>query len=891
MSDFLYIDQNNRTSIEKLSQANLSKGLYNNYQIGNSCWFNGSNNYLTRTFSSGDRKKYTWSGWIKRTTLSGTYRFFCTRGANSDNDCAELMFQSNDTFNVIGWSTIWRTTSALLRDVSAWYHIVVSTDTTRPVASERIRVYINGQEATFSAVVNPSVDTLLGFNQAIVHYIGTADYGAYTPFYLSEINYIDGQGLTPDNFGYFDNQKDFVWKPKKYTGTYGNNGFYLNFSNLNNLGLDFSGNGNHWTLNNMSSLNYSSDSPSNNYPTISPFGISVSSPIYTLSNGNLSYSCSASSGNGGRQVSRATFALPSNGRYYWEVTPTNTNVFIGIIEDGRIPDGTYAGGPKYIAVLSSGTQTGNSTTASYSGAAFSLAVNDIIGFAFDSVNRTLACYKGVSGTWNLIGTFSSIESTSTWFPLFGSNASALATSMDVNFGQRAFSNPNIPTGFRSLCSANLPVPSIKKPNQFFDVLTFTATGSNQSITGLNFSPSFVWIKNRATWAGPRHTLYDIIRGGQQRLDSSTTEAEAADNDLISFDSNGFSSNLSGTTYVSWQWGGVDTSTNWNFDGGINSSLRRNVTISIASPAVVNLTSHGFSPGQAVRFIAGGGGIMPTGISPGVTYYAGNIGINTFNLYDTEANAILAGTTGRINTSGTQSGTISCLHGTRISVNRNSGFSIINYIGTGINASFGHDLGKVPNMIIWKNRDSITDWIVWHSGLVSGINTNLYNLNAGSTSFAQGVFIPGLPWFDSQGGGINVGTSSATNENGKKHIAYCFTQIDGYSMFGTYSGNASADGPFVYCGFRPRWVLVKGAYNWVVHDSERNKFNVCNLKLALNNVQEENGSNVGGTTLNTIDFLSNGFKLRTGNLDTNQSGTNNFIFAAFAETPFKYALAR
>ena len=866
MSDFLYIDSTNKVNIERLSQANLSKGLYNNYQIGNSCWFNGSNNYFTRTFVAGDRRRYTWSGWVKRTTLGGTYRFFCTRTANNDNDCAELIFSTSDAPNVIGWGTSWRATSATLRDVSAWYHIVVSTDTTRATPDQRIRVYINGQESTFSSSTNPSIDALLGFNQASLHYLGTADYGAYTPFYLSEINYIDGQALDPSSFGYFDNQRDFVWKPKKYIGSYGTNGFYLNFNDSSNLGLDSSGNGNHWTVFNMSSSNQTTDSPSNNYCTLNP----LSQTNVTLTNANLTVTTAVS----GTTFALGTFSIPKKGKWYWEYTLGTNAIYVmhGISNRNITLYQAYYGltGDRYF----------DGTFTSYGSAN---NVGDIMGVAVDADTNQITFYqnnisRGVISYSNL--------ATDDFFPYFsdGSGNAGTATTTNVNFGQRSFTYTP-PAGFKSLCTANLPVPSIKKANQFFDVRTYIGNGTQQAIRGISFSPNFVWIKSRSQSAS--NGLHDILRitsgGDESILYSDQTSAESIPGSyLSSFDSDGFTvnNNTSGnnlnSTYVSWQWGGANTQRSWNFNG----NLERSATISIANPAVVNMTAHRFDRGQAVRFSTTGS--LPSPISPGITYYAGNIGVDTFNLYDTEANAILGGTTGRIDTSsGSQSGSHTCRYASLVFSNQDSGFSIVGYIGnTTLSArNVGHGLNKTPQFIIVKAREAVTSWPVYH---VSRGATKWILLNSTSAESTTNQ-----EWNNTEPNSItfSIGNSSANSNQNSKYIAYCWTEVEGYSKIGSFTGNGLADGAFVYTGFRPRFILLKNAqnaYHWNIFDTSRNTFNVASTNIHPSDP-------AGDQATASLDILSNGFKLRTASYINDSS--NAIIYIAFAEIPFKYALAR
>jgi hypothetical protein len=221
---------------------------------------------------------------------------------------------------------------------------------------------------------------------------------------------------------------------------------------------------------------------------------------------------------------------------------------------------------------------------------------------------------------------------------------------------------------------------------------------------------------------------------------------------------------------------------------------------------------------------------------------------------------------------------------QVRANASAGFSVVTYTGTGANATVGHGLGVNPGLLIVRNRDDVYNWRVWHKALSS---TEVLWLNAtdavvtgqatmwNSTLPASTVF--------------SLGTNGGVNASGQKHVAYCFAPVAGYSAFGSYTGNGSADGPFVYTGFRPRYLLVKSSSNavgWYVLDSARNGYNTVSRFLVPNSSDAE----VDGGAGSYIDFLSNGFKWRADNSAFNAS-SYTYIYAAFAEHPFQYARAR
>ena len=232
------------------------------------------------------------------------------------------------------------------------------------------------------------------------------------------------------------------------------------------------------------------------------------------------------------------------------------------------------------------------------------------------------------------------------------------------------------------------------------------------------------------------------------------------------------------------------------------------------------------------------------------------------------------------------GTIS----SQVRANTDAGFSVVTYTGTGANATVGHGLGVIPGMVIVKNRTSgVPSWRVYHSALPYTSYLYLDTTNAAFTGGGVWTQTPTTTLFGINGTDAGVGTAN-------NYVAYCWAPVAGYSAFGSYTGNGSADGPFVYTGFRPRWIMVKAttaatAYSWVVLDSSRNTYNLADFKLLPNSsVVENDAGAIGGAGVNAFDLVSNGFKSRTSNLSTNESGTT-YIYAAFAENPLKYANAR
>ena len=222
--------------------------------------------------------------------------------------------------------------------------------------------------------------------------------------------------------------------------------------------------------------------------------------------------------------------------------------------------------------------------------------------------------------------------------------------------------------------------------------------------------------------------------------------------------------------------------------------------------------------------------------------------------------------GSANTDGT-------INTTYTSANTTAGFSIPSYTGTGSAASVGHGLGVAPSMIMIKNRDGGTGWITYHKSLTTNGNYLLLNSsNAVATNTAYYSSAPSTTV-------INIGTSGYVNESSEKFIAYCFAEKTGYSKFGSYKGNGNADGPFIYTGFKPAFIILKNSVagnNWIMKDSKRPGYNLTDDQLYpdADYTEDTNGG---------VDIVSNGFKARTTAATTNGNGST-YIYMAFAEAP-------
>lgn len=785
----------------------LLAGAQQEYQISRSLRFNSADSaYLNRTFAgASDTKKWTWSGWLKRSTVSdGGYQTFFSAGTNSSNfDYLGFNSSTDDNrliFGIVsgGGDAVRVSTNRLFRDFSAWYHIVVVYDSAQATAADRVKVYVNGtQETSFFETTYPSLNGVSFINGSSAHNIGrnsvlaTRYYGGY----LTEVNFIDGQALTPSSFGETSSTTG-VWIPKKYTGTYGTNGFYLSFSDNSattstTLGKDSSGNSNNWTPNNFSVTagvgNDSLTDTPTNYGTDTGVGGELRGNFCTLNsidksaatsmtNGNLDTTYSGSAYYAG---ARGTFAV-SSGKWYWEVTVTaigsgGVYSYIGIGQAFNYDTTNIAiydtSTRYYMGDGNKSIGTGAGQTVSAYGETYT--TNDVIGVALDMDNGTITFYKNnVSQGQAFTGL------TGTVFPM---NAVLLNVAHAFNFGQRPFAY-TAPSGYKALCAQNLPIPTILNGSKYMNAVTWTGTGATRSITGVGFQPDLVWSKSRSN--SETNKLVDSTRGATKALSSETTGDEVTESGITSFDADGFT--IDGTT-----------------DTGYNTNTYTYV-----------------------------GWAWKKGATPG--------------------------------------------------------FDIVTYTGNGTARTISHSLGAVPHFMLVKARTTAgadQSWAVYHRNLTSAsyylslnattaqtLDTTVWNATAPTSS----VF--------------SVGTNARTNTNNDTYLAYLFTEIAGFSSFGTFTGNGSTNGPFAWCGFRPRFVLIKhraGSVNWIIYDTVRSSSgNPCVFKLYPN----LSVSNQESTTGQDMDILSNGFKMRASDGTSNASG-QPYIFAAFAENPFKYSRAR
>jgi len=436
------------------------------YLLRNSLRFraSGSTTLSRAPASAGNRKTWTMSFWFKRGRLGATASAHgimgCYAGVNNDSNNFEFRFTSSDTLNVVLWDA-GAISNAVFRDPAAWYHIVLVLDTTQAGTSSgsKVKLYVNGvlqswASDSISSGISQNADLI--WNSTTTQFLGrwqASDGGNYfLDGYMAEVNFVNGQALTPSSFGKTDAVTG-QWIPIKYAGTYGTNGYYLPFTNTTStstLGNDFSGNGNTWTVNNFSLTAGATYDSMTDVPTVGPAAsnYAVLNPLdkgtnNTLSNGNLSYAITESQ----QGLVRSTFALPSTGKWYCEATKISAGTLLaGIATRNAGLNGYLGEDANGWGYFSGDGNVYNNNGQIAVGA--TLADGNVLGIAFNSDSGTLQFYKnGALQTTTTGFTPSTVD----YFFAAGS----FGGDGDFNFGQQPWAYTP-PSGFKALNTFNLP---------------------------------------------------------------------------------------------------------------------------------------------------------------------------------------------------------------------------------------------------------------------------------------------------------------------------------------------------------------------------------------------------------------------------------------------------
>jgi len=940
------------------------------YEIERSLRFNSADSaYLNRTpASAGNRKTWTWAGWVKRSSF-GTSQYFFGNYYNSANDGTSIRFTAANQINIFdltsGSFAYQLTSTQVFRDPSAWYHFVISLDTTQSTAADRLKVYVNGSQVTiWTTSTYPTQNTDYDLNNTQLHTIGRSGSfaGQYFDGYLADVHFIDGQALDPTDFGEFDDNG--VWQPIDASGlTYGTNGFHLPFSDNSSasaLGTDDSGNGNDWTVNNITAIPSNSPNAAGAVTAGAPFNATY--PWTTAFDGSITLVGAVGNAAGADS-------------YKWTFGNTLTGTTAAfVVHDTYVPDfdlGNKAAINGTALTSSNWTKTTNTlpvasgNPSDYKVYTYSLGGSSLSSVGVSSSVRIAAVLlDGVPLVYDSLGTNDSLLDS----PTNGDTANDTGAGGEVpgNYAtlnplhmhpNNALGNGNLDITGASSAGATCIPASIALPSSGKFYCEFTNTGGTtpirygigiedsgrknfNSATGTLFggyggyyrSNGDIWNAS-STQTGSTYTVGDVI---SIAVDTDTGKFWFAKNGIWQLSGNP----AAGTNQIGTLSGLVGA---WFFgcavydtDRGIFNAGQRPFAYSAPSGfkalCTANLDTPTIEDPSTVMDVAtyAGTGSSQTITLPGTGFDPDFIWIKRRNLsadhvlYDAvrgfgtsatktlysnltnseDTTSVITSTTStgfNLSGSGAESnagtgtyvawtwdagettdpantdGSIS----SSVRANPTAGFSIMTFTMPVVSsATIGHGLNVAPAFYVWKDRDTADSWYTYHSALGAGkyltlngtsaeiSNTNIWNNTAPSSSV------------------INTGN---TFSNTGPTLVYAFAPVEGYSAFGSYTGNGLADGPFVYTGFRPRWVMVKrtdSTGNWIIWDAERSGYNTDNDTLAADSSNVENAL----TNSNELDILSNGFKLVASRAILNASA-GTFIYAAFAEHPFRSSRAR
>ena len=797
---------------------------------------------LTRTPSStGDPKKWTFSAWLKRTSLGQSYIFAGSPLSSGYDGIAAIYFNGSDqlhTYYDTSGSNPYGAVddgSRVYRDLGSWYHLCWAVDAANTIH----KIWINNVLVSTNTGRYPPNFTYGLNNAGDQMVIGDGSWDSYgSPNfngYMAEINYLDGQYLEPDSF---TETKNGVLIPLKDPSlTYGTNGFRLQFlatgtsADSSGIGADTSGQGNHYAVTSLAAGDVVLDNPENNFAILNKLIDPGQRASATYSEGNLQYTSSDA-----YDTAISTIGVNS-GKYYFE-SRFNSNGFqlIGLRQDPFTQKSTYIGqnsansGIAYSRAISSVVNSTAGTTSSVGSA----SSGDIAQVAFDADNGYV--WFGINNTY-----YGTVDSSTGRFTLDGFvsgkdlfPAVGYRDSQTLNFGQDgSFANAltggdvgtatdgngegafkyTPPSGYLALCSANLPDPTIgpqttTQADDHFNTFLYTGTNAtNRNIASNTFTPDWVWLKSRSQT--DNHVIVDSSRVTGTHLDSSA----------------------------------------------VYPNLHTNTTDHEVSDSHPKIITNGVQVSQGL-------------------YDNNNV---TFVVWNWKANG---GSLTTNDASSTSIGTIDSV----FQANDTSGFSIVTYTGTGSAGTVRHGLSVAPSLVIIKSRTTASpaNWVIGQD--ISGFTGQLY-FDTGAFSTNSGSFNNTAPTTSV----VSIGTDATVNANTATYVMYCFSNVEGFSRVGSYIGNGNTDGTFVFTGFRPAFLLIKSTGSstngWYIYDNKR--LNYGSLVDGQLYVNLSNGDDTGSRDL---DFLSNGFKPRLTDTNVNASGTT-FLYLAFAEQPFKFSNAR
>jgi len=845
-----------------LIQGNAHKssvtGFYP-YQIDGSLRFNDNDSaYLNRTFApAGNRQTWTWSVWVKRGNLGTTQHLFQSFGAGGFGIQGFIRFSTADTldfwFDYNGGSP-WRLiTNQVFRDTSAWYHIVVVADTSNATSSDRLRLYVNGARVTSFGTFNyPSLNANGTLNQNYAHNIGQLNSADYFDGYMAEVHFINGQSDTAS----------ITSGSAVVTG--------LSDTSTLQIGLSVSGTGIAsgtviTSIDSSTQITISENATATNAsatlaftPLQDAFG-ELKSGIWVAKSPSVTYGTNgfyldfANSADIGNDVSgEGNDWTPNNFTASDVVLDSPTNNFCtlnSLDKSASLP--SPSNGNLDLTNAASAWFAIRSTIGVTSGKWYAeitqTGSNSFAGVMSQSSALNFASYLGSTGIYGFF------NNGGTGYPYANGTSGSSFTVSDGDVIGLAYDYDAQTVAIYKNGALQGTVSSVPNTEPMFFCAAFAQTSATHSWNfgqlGFTYTPPTDYLAlSTANLPEPAISPAD----DESPSDYFVTNLWPGNSGTYSITGNNFAPDLvwikcRNTAHHHYL---VDTIR------GSSNMLATNLTNTEPAFSPNEFTSFN-SDGYTVNFAATGGrtNYAPDGPYVGWSWKAGGTGVS--------------------NTAGSRTSTVS--------VNQDAGFSIVSWTANAVDPStVGHGLGVAPDVIIIKARTGVTDQ--WRYG-GSNLPSWSYSLALSSTSaqtIGPDVFNQTAPTSTV----FTVGGDASVNTNNATMIAYCFAGVEGYSSFGSYTGNASTDGPFVYTGFRPAWVLVKrtdAANNWILWDTTRNTYNQIDDNLYPDSAAAEN--NDPG-----IDALSNGFKIRGTALFSNASG-GTYIYMAFAENPFKYANAR
>jgi hypothetical protein len=906
-----------------------------------------ASSYLTRTpSSSGDRKKWTLSFWVKLTGKTGHL-------ISAGNDAFQFELRDGGSYLIANSGCFSNQVSDIkLRDYSAWQHFVIEHD----ASNSYCKIYINGslQKTITASNANGA------FNDSTAHNFNgrSTSLDSFSEFYLAEVHMIDGQALDPTNFGETDSNNN--WNPKAYSGSgYGSNGFYLKMAdNSSNaaLGTDSSGNNNTFTVNNLTADGgvlysaYGSGTVSGTKTFDKAFDGSTSTFCEPNDDQTITFDFTDLPGGGITVSSSLRIYLNKAGTPgAGDFTVNGTNL------GGSVPsdDWLTISSVSLLETITFHHDSGSSSVELYAvevdgtvlqdGSPFNtdcvidVPVNSDAGSGnnlgnycvFNPVSADKSVYSTANG--NLVAQNSSVASgssgsrgrilssigfkTGKWYAEVQTTA---ASDGDVDFAVGIF--PVESTGYYSTSGhyAIRPTGHLYSPDgvhQSYGTGAWTdddiigiAVDMDSSTKTIEFFKNGTAIASATTIVANEYFFgYGSDGGGGSRTYKSTWNFGAAP--FIYAPPSGHKSlctqNLTDPTIADGSDyfkaalytgnAGTQSISNLSFSPDLVWIKQRNASNSHFLLDVVR----GFSNGNAqeLRSNSANAQGVPSTASTGLTSFDSNgfsigsdSGVNADSgsfvawAFESGTSTVTNNSDGSITPTGLRASTI-------------NGMSIIKYEGTGSNATVGHGLNAAPEFFFGRNLVDTSgnrDWIVYHKALGANSRLKLNNPNAESTS---SVFFQDTHPTSSV---ISIGTSDDINKDDDDYVMYCFTPIPGFSAIGSFTNPSSSIGAFVYCGFRPAFIFAKcarnissssGAGDWILKDTSRYPFNDPNDNNTLVANVANAEDNYYAATQASVDILSNGFKIRHTNSSPLGDPGRLYVFFAIAEHPFKTARAR